>query len=74
VLQSYNDLVFAYPASGGVQPEGEYHARRFRRAVRVAGLDPRGFHDHRRTFGTRRAAAGRTPFVCRSTTSERWWM
>jgi integrase len=56
--QADGDLVFAHPASGGVQPKANI-TRRFRRALRAAGLDEsHRFHDLRHTFGTRMAAAG----------------
>jgi integrase len=51
-------LVFADPLNGG--PLGKPQIlRRFRDAMRAAGLDPNHrFHDLRHTFGTRMAAAG----------------
>ena len=56
--QADGDLVFAHPATGGVQPKANI-TRRFRRALKAAGLDESHvFHDLRHTFGTRMAAAG----------------
>jgi integrase len=56
--QPDGDLVFAHPVMGGVQPKANI-TRRFRAAVRAAGLDDtHRFHDLRHTFGTRMAAAG----------------
>jgi integrase len=53
-----NDLVFAHPATGGVQPKANI-TRRLRLALRAAGLDEaHRFHDLRHTFGTRMGAAG----------------
>jgi integrase len=52
------DLVFAHPATGGVQPKANI-TRRMRAALRSAGLDEEHrFHDLRHTFGTAMAAAG----------------
>ena len=56
--QSDGDLVFAHPVTGDVQPKANI-SRRFRRALKAAGLDEsHRFHDLRHTFGTRMAAAG----------------
>jgi integrase len=53
------DLVFAHPATGGVQPKANI-TRRMRAALKSAGLDEEHrFHDLRHTFGTAMAAAGR---------------
>ena len=52
------DLVFAHPATGGVQPKANI-TRRMRAALKVAELDEsHRFHDLRHTFGTAMAAAG----------------
>jgi integrase len=50
-------LVFAEPASGDVLRRGAL-MRRYRRALRIAKIDPHRFHDLRHTFGTAMAAAG----------------
>ncbi len=56
--QADSDLVFGHPASGTVQPKANI-TRRFRVALRAAGLDDsHRFHDLRHTFGTRMAASG----------------
>jgi integrase len=56
--QGEDDLVFAHPATGGVQPQANI-TRRMRRALKAAGLNEvHRFHDLRHTFGTRMAAAG----------------
>jgi integrase len=56
--QGDGDLVFAHPATGGPLPKANV-TRRFRAALRAAGLDDSHvFHDLRHTFGTRMAAAG----------------
>lgn len=53
-----DDLVFAHPEHGGVIPKANI-ARRFRLALRAAGVDEsHRFHDLRHTFGTHMAAAG----------------
>jgi integrase len=50
--------VFAEPLSGGVLRRGAL-ARRYRRALKAAQLDPaHRFHDLRHTFGTAMAAVG----------------
>lgn len=57
-FQGDGDLVFAHPSSGGPLPKANI-TRRFRKALRAAGLDDsHRFHDLRHTFGTRMAAAG----------------
>jgi integrase len=56
--QGDGDLVFAHPASGEPLPKANV-TRRFRKALKAAGLDDsHRFHDLRHTFGTRMAAAG----------------
>lgn len=56
--QGDGDLVFAHPATGQPLPKANV-TRRFRAALRAAGLDDSHvFHDLRHTFGTRLAAAG----------------
>jgi integrase len=50
-------LVFAEPASGDVLRRGAL-MRRYRRALKIAKIDPHRFHDLRHTFGTAMAAAG----------------
>lgn len=53
-----DDLVFAHPEHGGVIPKANI-ARRFKIALRNAGIDQRHrFHDLRHTFGTHMAATG----------------
>jgi integrase len=52
-----DDLVFANPLSGEVLPHGPL-VRRFKKALKVAGVREIRFHDLRHTFGTRIAAAG----------------
>jgi len=55
---SPDDLLFAEPASGEVLRRGAL-MRRYRRALRAAGIEPgHRFHDLRHTFGTAMAAAG----------------
>jgi integrase len=57
-FQGDGDLVFAHPASGEPLPKANV-TRRFRKALKAAGLDDsRRFHDLRHTFGTHMAAAG----------------
>jgi integrase len=57
-FQADGDLVFAHPAGGGPLPKANV-TRRFRKALKTAGLDDsHRFHDLRHTFGTRMAAAG----------------
>jgi integrase len=57
-FQGDGDLVFAQPTSGGPLPKANV-TRRFRKALKEAGLDStHRFHDLRHTFGTRMAAAG----------------
>lgn len=50
-------LVFAEPASSDVLRRGAL-MRRYRRALKMAKVDPHRFHDLRHTFGTAMAAAG----------------
>jgi integrase len=52
-----DDLVFTHPLLGTVLDPSKLQ-KRFKRAVRRAGLRPVRFHDLRHTFGTRMAAAG----------------
>jgi integrase len=52
-----DDLVFANPLSGEVLPHGPL-VRRFKKALKAAGVRQVRFHDLRHTFGTRIAAAG----------------
>jgi integrase len=52
-----DDLVFANPLSGEVLLHGPL-VRRFKKALKVAGVREIRFHDLRHTFGTRIAAAG----------------
>lgn len=54
---SEDDLVFANPLSGAVLPHGPL-VRRFKGALKAAGVREIRFHDLRHTFGTRIAAAG----------------
>lgn len=52
-----DNLVFANPLSGEVLPHGPL-VRRFKKALKAAGVRQVRFHDLRHTFGTRIAAAG----------------
>jgi integrase len=52
-----DDLVFASPLSGEVLLHSPL-VRRFKKALKAAGVRPTRFHDLRHTFGTRIAAAG----------------
>jgi len=52
-----DDLVFANPLSGEVLPHSPL-GRRFKKALKAAGVRKVRFHDLRHTFGTRIAAAG----------------
>lgn len=52
-----DDLVFAHPERGAVLPHGPL-VRRFKKALKAAGVRPVRFHDLRHTFGTRVAASG----------------
>jgi len=52
-----DDLVFANPLSGEVLPHSPL-VRRFKKALKAAGVREVRFHDLRHTFGTRIAAAG----------------
>jgi integrase len=57
-FQADDDLVFAEPDSG-LPLRDRAVARRYRRALKAAGLDAtHRFHDLRHTFGTAMAAAG----------------
>lgn len=57
-FQGDGDLVFAHPTTGDPLPKANV-TRRFRKALKAAGLDDsHRFHDLRHTFGTRMAAAG----------------
>jgi integrase len=56
-FQADDDLVFARPATGSVLDRHEV-SRRFKVALRSAGVREVRFHDLRHTFGTRMAAAG----------------
>lgn len=57
-FQGDDDLVFAHPLTGGPMPKANV-TRRFRKALKAAGLDDsHRFHDLRHTFGTRMAATG----------------
>lgn len=60
-FQGDGDLVFAHPTNGGPLPKANV-TRRFRKALKAAGLDQaHRFHDLRHTFGTRMAATGEVP-------------
>lgn len=60
-FQGDDDLVFAHPTTGGPLPKANI-TRRFRKALKAAGLDPsHRFHDLRHAFGTRIAATGEVP-------------
>jgi integrase len=52
-----DDLVFCHPHTGGPY-DASKSRRRFKQALRRAGLRPLRFHDLRHTYGTRMAAAG----------------
>lgn len=57
-FQGDDDLVFAHPVTGEPMPKANV-TRRFRKALKAAGLDDsHRFHDLRHSFGTRMAAAG----------------
>jgi integrase len=55
--QAADDLVFAHPESGNVLDHSGL-VRRFKKALRAAGVRDARFNDLRHTFGTRMAAAG----------------
>jgi integrase len=60
-FQGDGDLVFAHPTSGEPLPKANV-TRRFRKALKAAGLDDsHRFHDLRHAFGTRMAATGEVP-------------
>jgi integrase len=60
-FQGDDDLVFAHPTSGEPLPKANI-TRRFRKALKAAGLDDsHRFHDLRHAFGTRMAASGEVP-------------
>jgi integrase len=56
-FQGDEDLVFAHPHSGGPIDRSKL-LKRFKAALRRAGVRPVRFHDLRHTFGTRMAASG----------------
>jgi integrase len=55
--QGDEDLVFCHPDTGGPY-DASKSRKRFKAALRGAGLRPIRFHDLRHTFGTGMAAAG----------------
>jgi integrase len=57
VYQSDEDLVFAHPHTGKPLDRSQL-LKRFKAALRRAGVREIRFHDLRHTFGTRMAAAG----------------
>lgn len=52
-----SDLVFCHPETGGPMERSRL-LKRYKKAVKLANVTPVCFHDLRRTFGTRMAAAG----------------
>jgi integrase len=57
VYDADGDLVFCHPESGG-PPDRSKLTRRFKQAIKLAGVREITFHELRHTFGTRMAAAG----------------
>ena len=55
--QGDDDLVFAHPDTGGVLDHSKLR-RRYKKALKAAGIREIRFNDLRHTFGTRMAAAG----------------
>ena len=55
--QADEDLVFRHPHTGRPLDSSKV-LKRFKEALRAAGIRPLRFHDLRHTFGTRMAAAG----------------
>lgn len=55
--QGDDDLVFCHPESGNVLDHSQL-VRRFKKALKAAGVRPVRFNDLRHTFGTRMAASG----------------
>ena len=55
--QGDDDLVFPHPATGNPLDRSKL-LKRFKRALKEAGLRDLRFHDLRHTFGTRMAGAG----------------
>jgi integrase len=62
--QADDDLVFAHPNSGAVLNHSGL-VRRYKKALKAAGVREVRFNDLRHTFGTRMAALARTPAVQR---------
>jgi integrase len=57
VFTADEDLVFGHPLTGKPLDRSKVH-KRFKAAVRAAGVRDVRFHDLRHTFGTRMAAVG----------------
>jgi integrase len=55
--QADDDLVFCHPERGTVLDHSDL-VRRFKRAIKAAGVRPIRFHDLRHSFATTMAAAG----------------
>jgi integrase len=55
--QADDDLVFAHPHTGGPSDRSKL-LKRYKKALKRAGVREVRFHDLRHTFGTRMAAAG----------------